>query len=117
MAILMIEDEFLVAAEIRFHLEAAGFHEVQHAATERDALTAIHARDWDAAVVDANLNGRGIDGIAKALFAKQIPFVVVTGYGRKGLSKALTDIPVIDKPFQPQTLVNMVARLCGQTSG
>ena len=117
MAILMIEDEFLVAAEIRFHLERGGFGEVEHVATERDALAAIAARKWDAAVVDANLNGRGIDGIAAALAGKSIPFVIVTGYGRKALPEAVADVPVIEKPFHPEALVNTVAGLFTKGSG
>jgi DNA-binding response OmpR family regulator len=114
MAILIIEDEFLVAAEIRFHLQRGGFGELEHAATERDALAAIGARDWDAAVLDANLNGRGIDRIAAALSEKSIPFVIVTGYGRKGLPEAVADIPVIEKPFPPRVLLETVAGLCTQ---
>ena len=117
MTILVIEDEFLVAAEIRFHLERGNLGEIEHAATEREAMAAIAARHWDAAVVDANLNGNGIHGIAAALWSKSIPFVIVTGYGRKGLSLPLDDIQVIDKPFDPQTLVEAVARLCTQGNG
>jgi DNA-binding response OmpR family regulator len=117
MAILMIEDEFLVAAEIRFHLERAGWSEVTHAATESDALAAIQAGAWEAAVVDANLNGQGINEIAAALRDKGVPFIIVTGYGRNGLPKAVADAPVIDKPFRPKTLVDAVARLCAQRTG
>ena len=107
----MIEDEFLIAAEIRFHLERGGFLDVEHAATEPDALAAIAARDWDAAVVDANLNGRGVDGVAAALRAKGVPFVIVTGYGRDGLSHVPADVTVLEKPFRPETLVEVVAGL------
>lgn len=117
MAILLIEDEFLVAAEIRFHLERGGFLELEHAATEQEALAAIAAREWDAAVVDANLNGCGMDGIATALRAKSVPFVIVTGYGRDGLSDVPSDVPVLDKPFHPETLVETVARLSGKRRG
>ena len=116
MAILMVEDEFLVAAEIRFHLERGGLGEVEHVSTEQDALAAIGAREWEAAVVDANLNGRRMDGISAALLEKRIPFVIVTGYARDGLSQAVTGVPVINKPFHPKTLVDTVARLCAKRS-
>src|ERR1700740_1000900 len=101
MAILMIEDEFLVAAEIQFHLERGGFVGSEHAATERDALAAIADHHWDAAVVDANLNGRGIHKIVAALQEKSVPFMIVTGYGRNGMPEGIADVPVIDKPFHP----------------
>jgi DNA-binding response OmpR family regulator len=111
MKILLVEDEFLIAAEIRFHLERAGFAGVEYAATETDALAAIAAGGWDAAIVDANLNGRGIDGVALALQGGNIPFVIVTGYGRNGLPETLARVPVIEKPFNPQNLVDAVSRL------
>lgn len=117
MAILIVEDEFLVAAEIRYQLERGGFAAVEHAATERAALAAISARPWDAAIVDANLNGRSIDSVAEALRLKGIPFVIVTGYGREGLSAALAGAPVIDKPFQPATLLSTLIRLCSREPG
>lgn len=117
MAILMIEDEYLVAAEIRFHLERAGFFDVQNAATEADALAAIHERQWDAAIVDANLNGRGIDNIASALSAKAIPFMIVTGYGIDGIPDSVAGVPVLEKPFRPQRLVDELFRLCSRKSG
>jgi DNA-binding response OmpR family regulator len=113
MAILIIEDEFLVAAEIRLHLERGGFRDVEEAVTERDALTAIDARQWDAALLDANLDGVGVERIMEALGAKSIPFAIVTGYGRAGLPNAIADdVPVIGKPFRPGTLIDTVARLC-----
>ena len=113
MAILIIEDEFLVAAEIRLHLERAGFRDVEDVATERDAFAAIAARQWDAALLDANLDGVGVERIVAALQAKSIPFAIVTGYGPEGLPKSIADdVPVISKPFRPGTLTDTAARLC-----
>lgn len=115
MAILIIEDEFLVAEEIRFHLVRAGFSEIEHAATERDALAAIAGRQWDAAVLDANLDGTGVERIVEALQMRSIRFAIVTGYGRQGLPKTMTEsVPVITKPFKPGTLTDTLARLCAR---
>jgi len=111
MRILMIEDEYLVAEEIRFCLKRAGFAEIEHAATEHDALKCISDAAWDAAVVDANLDGRRLDGIADALFDRGIPFVIVTGYGRSSLPERVADITVIEKPFRPKALVDAVSSL------
>ncbi len=112
MAILIVEDEFLIALDIRFHLQRAGFAEVEHAATEEAALDAIAAREWSAAILDANLDGKRIDAIAAALQARDVPFVIVTGYGRNGLPAILADVPVVEKPFNPRRLLDVVTRLC-----
>lgn len=111
MRILMIEDEYLVAAEIRLCLNRAGFAEIVHAATENDALKRISDGSWDAAVVDANLNGRRLDAIADALFERGIPFVIVTGYDRRRLPERVAGITVIDKPFRSEVLVDAVSSL------
>src|SRR5690242_3333121 len=110
----MIEDEYLVAEEIRLYLARAGFSGIEHAATEDEALRCISAISWDAAVVDANLDGRSIDKIADALCARRVPFVVVTGYNRKSLPERLSGITVVEKPFRPKALVDAVSSLFGK---
>jgi CheY-like chemotaxis protein len=111
MRILMIEDEYLVAEEIRSCLNTGGFSQVEHAATESEALKHISDAGWDAAVVDANLDGRSIDAVADALFERGIPFIVVTGYARKNLPERLGSVTVVDKPFRSKTLVDAVSSL------
>ena len=110
MAILVVEDEFLVAAEIRLHLERGGLGPIEVAATEQEALAALTAGKWDAAVVDANLNGQTSERVVEALSQKNVPLVIVTGYGRSGLPDTYDKIPVLDKPFRPRELVDVVSR-------
>jgi DNA-binding response OmpR family regulator len=110
-AILIIEDEYLVAEEIKFHLKRAGLPDVEHAATKTAGLAAIARNGWEAAVIDANLNGQGAVEIGAALTGRGIPFVIVTGYDREGLPVPLRNAAVIRKPFQPEELVETVRRL------
>ena len=110
--ILVIEDEFLVALEIQSELQNAGFGQVEHTATEADALKRIHESHWDAAVADANLNGCGMGQIVAALNEHHIPFVIVSGYGRESLPPEVAHIELIDKPFHGPRLVQTVVSLC-----
>ena len=111
MKILMIEDEYLVAEEIRSCLTRAGFSPIELAATEDEALKCISDTRWDGAVVDANLDGHTIDTVADALFERGIPFVIVTGYDRRTLPERLGSVTVIEKPFRSKTLVDAVSSL------
>ena len=111
MKILIIEDEYLVAEEIKSCLKGAGFSGIEHAATEDKALKHISDAGWDAAVVDANLDGRKIDAVADALFERGIPFVMVTGYARESLPERLRSVTVVEKPFRSKTLVDAVSSL------
>jgi DNA-binding response OmpR family regulator len=107
----MIEDEYLVAEEIRLYLARAGFSGIEHAATEDEALRCISGTAWDAAVVDANLDGHNIDAIADALYTRGVPFVIVTGYNRKSLPERLSGVTVVEKPFRSNALVDAVSSL------
>lgn len=109
--ILVIEDEFLVAMEMVSVMEAAGAAEVEHAATETEALALIRQKRWDAALADANLSGPGIEQVAAALRDRGVPFVIVTGYGRESLPPKLAGVPLIEKPFRGPQLVKAVSLL------
>jgi CheY-like chemotaxis protein len=109
--ILVIEDEFLVAIDIQSQLTKAGASHVEHAATEKDALKRISNAGWDAAVVDANLNGRSIERVAAASIHDHVPFIVVTGYNHESLPEELLHIPLLSKPVQGHHLVQELARL------
>lgn len=110
--ILVIEDEFLVALEIQSELSQAGFADIEHAATEREALQRLKERHWDAVVADTNLNGRGMGQVVAALNERHIPFVIVTGYSRESLPPEVAHVPLIDKPFSGPHLVQTVISLC-----
>ncbi len=54
---------------------------------------------FDAAVLDANLNGLSVTPVAHALAARGIPFIFATGYGEAGAAPAGFDAPVVRKPY------------------
>jgi CheY-like chemotaxis protein len=107
--VLVIEDEFLVAVEIQAQLRDAGVLQSEHASTEKEALRRIAEGGWDAAVVDANLNGKGIKQVAAALLHDHIPFVIVTGYNRDSLPTELANTPMLSKPLAGQRLAQELA--------
>lgn len=113
--VLIIEDEFLVAIELQSILKAAGFLDVVHAATESEALDCLAQGRWSAAIADANLNGQGITKIAAALRERQVPFVIVTGYGREQLPPEVATVPMLEKPVSKSRLVQTVWELCGHS--
>ena len=112
--ILVIEDEFLIGVEIHTLLTEAGFSVIGPATTVPAALKHISEGNFDAALVDANLGGHSIDGVTAALADRGTPFVLVTGYGRNNLPPQLANAPLIQKPFDPRTLIDAVQRLLAQ---
>lgn len=102
---LVIEDEPLIALDIKDTLMKAGAAAAHSAGTEGEALGLIAKSAFDAALLDANLHGEPVDAIAVALVRGNIPFVFVTGYGRAGLPEAFQHVPVVPKPFSEQQLL------------
>jgi PAS domain S-box-containing protein len=109
--LLVVEDEPLIGLDLVCSLEKAGADVGPPVGTEREALELIEQSRFDAVLLDANLHGRGVDEIARALTRRKIPFVFVTGYGRKGLPSQFNEMTVLSKPFSEEQVLDAVLGL------
>lgn len=108
--VLIVEDAVLLALELETGLSEAGA-EVIGPAYELEEAMALLDRPIDAAVLDANLNGRSVTPVAEALTARHVPFVFATGYGEAGGAPGGYDAPVIRKPYDVTQVAAAVAEL------
>ncbi|MFH5773344.1 response regulator [Paracoccus sp. NGMCC 1.201697] len=106
--ILVVEDEALVAMDLRAGLEEAGASVVRIARTLPDAIAAAAGEEIDLALLDGNLGGKPVDEVASILTRRAIPFCFVSGYGREHLPRGFADNPVLAKPFAAETLIRTV---------
>ena len=110
--VLIVEDAVLLALELETGLSDAGA-EVVGPAYELEEAMALLDRPIDAAVLDANLNGRSVTPVAEALAQRNVPFVFATGYGETGGAPGGFDAPVIRKPYDVTQVAAAVADLLG----
>ena len=108
--VLIVEDAVLLALELETGLSEAGA-EIIGPAYELEEAMALLDRPIDAAVLDANLNGRSVTPVAEALAARHVPFVFATGYGEAGGAPGGYDAPVIRKPYDVTQVAAAVAEL------
>lgn len=101
--ILIVEDAVLLALELEAGLEEAGARIVGSAAEVEEAMAMLD-QPLDAAVLDANLNGKSVAPVAEALRLKGVPFVFATGYGEKGSPEGF-DVPIVRKPYNVHQIV------------
>ena len=113
-AILVVEDEPLVALDIADCIEEAGYRVVGPVATLDQAVKMAAAGAFDAALVDANLGGQKVDDLAATLANRQIPFAFVTGYGLETLPEAFRHFEVVTKPYTHERLKAVIRNLIGQ---
>src|SRR6266702_6234692 len=83
--ILVVEDEFLLAAHIGSILEDDGLEVIGPVGTLSEALKLARDEELDGALLDVNLDGGRVDDVVDILDRRHVPFVFVTGYGRDDL--------------------------------
>jgi DNA-binding response OmpR family regulator len=117
-AILVVEDEPLIALDITTTLEDAGATVIGPCASIDHALSLIDTigpmSPMDGAVLDVNLGKQTSIPIARFLQARGVPFVFHTGMHFENLA-LLEDfeVPVIHKPSTCTTLTTGIAEQLG----
>jgi DNA-binding NarL/FixJ family response regulator len=111
-AVLLVEDEALVAMDIEDVLRAAGARVVGPAMSLDDAMRLAAQADVRLAILDVDLRGQDVFPAADILRARNIPFVFHTGHGnRREISERYPDALVCKKPAANQTLLDAVTAL------
>ncbi len=107
--ILVVEDEFIVAAMLCDALEDHGAVPVGPVGRVSEGLETIAAGGIDAAVLDWNLAGESGSSLAEALAAREVPFIIATGYG--SVDAPFHDRPILSKPYVSAHLIEKLAGL------
>lgn len=98
--ILVVEDEYFVAADLKRALAAERAVPVGPAGDLRRGLVLLDGEPVDGALLDVNLEGSSSYAIADRLAERGVPFVFLTGYDGWALPDAYRDAPRIPKPFK-----------------
>ncbi|URD38187.1 response regulator [Methylobacterium tardum] len=110
--VLIAEDEYLIAMEVKRWLQHAGAKVVGPVPTVERALDLIEDDDVDVAVLDLNLgDGATAFPIADRLRALGVPHLFATGDVQLGQGSGYEDSPRLEKPFVEAELVRAVGKL------
>ena len=104
--ILVVEDEALVAMDISETLKSLGYNvvTVAHAGEGR----VMPPADFDAVLLDHGISGEDSEAFADELLARGTPFAFCTGLFSEELRQRYPDVPLLEKPFQPEELRRLV---------
>lgn len=106
--VLIVEDEPLIAEDLRTVLVEAGLKVSGMASKVAKALSLIETVGCDAAIVDANLAGASASPVTAALSARGLPFVVLSGYTREQLQSEFSGGFYIQKPYRLAEVIEAV---------
>jgi DNA-binding response OmpR family regulator len=107
--ILLVEDEYLIAAALESALLAAGYDVLGPAPSVRKALGALAGERPAGAILDVNLRGETVFAVADALAASAVPFVFCTGRAESELPAEHRARPVVQKPCDAKALLDCLA--------
>jgi DNA-binding response OmpR family regulator len=113
--VLVVEDEYLIASEMRRWLQAAGSEVLGPVPSVDRALDLIEEHRPDVAVLDVNL-GAGDDAypIADRLGALGVPYLFATGDVRLADTSIYRDRPRLEKPFLARELVRALSAILAE---
>lgn len=111
--ILIVEDEFIVAAMAEDSLMDLGAVIVGPAYRLAEGVRLAQTEAVDAALLDVNLGGERSDGVAAALRERGVPIVFATGYGE---AMAGFGARVLDKPYTRDMLVAALTEALERTA-
>src|SRR3974377_2522534 len=78
---LVVEDEYLIRILVEDMLSALVYDVAAAVGTFAEASAQAAKGEFDAAILDINLDGRDTYPVADILAKRGVPFVFVTGYG------------------------------------
>jgi len=112
--VLLIEDEPLVALDLRSVLGDEGAEVVGPGRDLIEGLRLAHRDGLTAALLDVRIGRDTVAPIARLLAERGVPFAFYTGQAESdALRRAWPGAPVIAKPTPTRQLVATLEKLCG----
>lgn len=112
--VIVVEDEVMVADETAGELRARGADVLGPAFTLERAEELTDGDDRiDAAVLDINLRGQMVYGLADKLIARGVAVVFATGYDGFVVPERFAGIARCEKPVRPDDLLKALQRATG----
>jgi DNA-binding NtrC family response regulator len=108
--ILVVEDEYLIAADLEAQLRDLGCEVIGPVAGISAALEIVRRQSIHAATVDMKLrHGETAEPLMEGLRQQRIPYALITGSAHEQTKDALCTF--ISKPFRRSDLARWVRRL------
>jgi ActR/RegA family two-component response regulator len=109
--LLVVEDEYLIAADLAASLESLGVEVIGPAASVKEALSLLETNvgRLDGAVLDINLQNEPVFPVADVLTARGVPYLFTTGYDAVALPNSYASAPRCEKPIDKAQLVRWLS--------
>jgi DNA-binding NtrC family response regulator len=113
--VLIVEDEFLIAIDLKLLPERRGWHVLGPAATVEEALGLLDDEFPAVAILDVTLRDGSVTRLAEALCERNVAFAVASAYSSPELigGAVLAGAPNVGKPTEERRLVAVLKQIVG----
>ncbi|HEX8447231.1 MAG TPA: response regulator [Sphingomonas sp.] len=115
--ILIIEDEYFMADDLRRALTRAAVRVVGPVQTLDQGLELAKTEPLDAALLDINLDGVMSYPVADVLMERRIPFGMASGYDHWSIPEQYRGVARLLKPYTLNQAVRLLADLAAPPAG
>jgi DNA-binding NarL/FixJ family response regulator len=109
--VLIVEDEYFIASDLKKVLSSRGAHIVGPVGDLVGGLRLAESGSVDVAILDVNLAGSNSYPLADNLAGRDTPYMFLTGYDGWSMPEEYRNIPRISKPFCETQVVQMIEGL------
>lgn len=104
----------MIVMTIEFIIESLGHVMIGPVSRLDEALAVAAGNSFDCAIVDVNIQGGLTYAVADLLIARNLPFLLATGYAEWSLPAKLRDWPRLVKPYSEAALSAQLEQLVGR---
>lgn len=109
--VLVVEDEYMLADDLRAELEDREAVVLGPVGRLEDAIALIRAEaDIDGAVLDVNLGGDAVFPAADLLMTRGVPLVFTTGYDASAIPDRYAHVARCEKPVNIAKVAKAIGR-------
>jgi DNA-binding response OmpR family regulator len=111
--VLIVEDEFLIAMDLKELLEHHGWRVIGPAASVDGALRLLEREFPSVALLDIHLRNELVTPIAERLKERNVPFALASAYDRPERlgGEVLAGAPNVGKPIEERSLLAALTQL------
>jgi DNA-binding response OmpR family regulator len=113
--VLVVEDEAIIALDLKLTLEDLGAEVLGPARTLREAMNLSKNGHISLAILDRYLNDSIIDCVADRLSDRNVPLIFHTGNSEEAaLMSKWPGAEILSKPADPAILMSMISTMLGK---
>ena len=110
-AVLVVEDDFLIAIDSKAVLAELGFQDVYIAHNLANGRALLSSRHLELGLLDINIGSELVYPLAAELSVRHIPIVFLSGGAQSGVPAEWWSHPILSKPLTKRMLETTLASL------